>query len=153
MEEIELLAHGPRLFGEHKNMNVGDRIYRDATSQPIRDNWPGSDEASAGLQHGDEGEITEIGNVGACVVANVLWDREKHKGWGYARFYPLDKEYFRLVGEAPKYPDETPKYPKINPVIDLSRCCSCPRPNEYDNDANCDDGWRCGECRVIRSLQ
>lgn len=122
--------------------DIGKTVRR-SSAEPIVDMGMVGDEASIGLQHGDHGTII---NVGAYWY-EVVWDRNPGVG---AYSYKGDK-YVEFVRYPPLKVDDA--YPRVNGVWNLSKCCSCPRFNEYDNDANCDDGWRCGECRVIRSLQ
>jgi hypothetical protein len=46
-------------------------------------------------------------------------------------------------------------WPTINPPLSIKKCCDCSKINPYpdDNDANCDYGWRCSSCRIIRDMQ
>lgn len=115
--------------------HINRRVVR-SSKMPIVDLGMPGDEASVGLQHGDGGVITDVHDNGSL---SVVWDKALEQG---PYFYRGSGQYVELADG-----------PKINNSFDLSKCCSCPRLNEYDNDANCDDGWRCGECRVIRSFR
>ncbi len=63
--------------------------------------------------------------------------------WLVKAFPDFTRPYAWITSEAPP----TLKSPRVNGVLDLSKC-KCGYPNEYNNGVNCDDGWRCTSCRL-----
>lgn len=119
-----------------------DRVVRSA-AKPIVDVGKLGDEASVGVKHGWVGTVkdqwVDSNNVQRY---SVCWDGFPQDWFSY------QDEYLEPV-------NAVSQGPRINGSFDLSKCCekSCNQLNEYNNDVNCDDGWRCGGCRVLRSMQ
>jgi len=47
--------------------------------------------------------------------------------------------------------------PRVNGCLDVSKCCNpdCGYPNPYpaDNGPNCNNGWLCSRCKIVKDMQ